>query len=88
MFSRVPKRWVHYGEKLDSAGKNSYWKARMLLPLLLNRFVAGAPFGAGQSSVISLTWYTYLLTMGFLIAEGGVYPGRGVRSPWPEVALL
>jgi len=54
MFFRVPKRWDHCGERLDSAGKNSYLKARMSAPSSLHRFVAGVRFsltsGASQST--------------------------------------
>ena len=54
MFFRVPKRWDHCGERLDSAGKNSYLKARMSAPSSLHRFVDGVRFsltsGASQST--------------------------------------
>lgn len=93
-FSRVPKRWGRCGERLDSVGRNFYLKARMSVHLSLNRFVPGVrlilAFGTGHSSSFSLstlTWCTYLLTVG-LFVEGGVYLGGGVRSSWPKDALF
>ena len=41
MFSRVPRRSGRCGERLDSAGRNFYLKARMSVPLSLRRFAAG-----------------------------------------------
>ena len=59
MFSRVLKRWGHYGERLDSPGRNFYLKARMSVPLSLRRFVTGLGWtltsGAGQSSSLVLS---------------------------------
>ena len=59
MFSRVLKRWGHYGERLDSPGRNFYLKARMSVPLSLRRFVTGLGWtltsGASQSSSLVLS---------------------------------
>ena len=64
MFSRVLKRWGHYGERLDSPGRNFYLKARMSVPLSLRRFVTGLGWtltsGAGQSSSLVLSHVMHL----------------------------
>lgn len=66
----------------------------MSVPLSLRRFAAGLKLtlavGVSQSfssSLISRDTLTSQL-WAFFLAEGGVYLGRGVRSPWPEVAVL
>lgn len=60
----------------------------------LNRFVAGVrlilAFGTGHSSSSSLSTLRVVHSppdWGSFV-EGGVYLGRGVRSPWPKDALL
>lgn len=59
----------------------------MLLHLLLNRFVARAPFGTGQSSVISLAWSSYLLTVDFFWLQKVEYT-LGEESEAPGQRLL
>jgi hypothetical protein len=53
VFSRVPKRWGCCGERLGSAGRNFYLKARMLVHSSLDRFGARVwlilAFETGQS---------------------------------------